>query len=161
MSLFESDTIKFLESHAIFQGVPPTDLAIIFPFLDYRTFEAGEAIIEESTVGHALYIVTDGAVEVTKEKLMSEGDAPRRVVLGVLRKGETFGEMEILDTFERSASVVAKEKTGTLVLAESSFHNIYECRPDAFKTIMLNIARDLSRRLRIANARLAELAGEE
>ena len=151
---FESDAIKFLESHHLFQGIPSTDLAIIFPFLTQRSFEAGDRITEEATPGDAIYVVTHGSVAITKRKPDGSGSA----LLGRLEKGATFGEMGLLEGSERSASVTAIEETGTLVLSDKAFQDIFAFRPEVYRMIMGNLARDLSRRLRDANTRIAELA---
>ncbi len=149
-----SDTIQFLESHHLFGGIPSKDLAIIFPFLGHISFEPGDRITEEATPGDAIYVVTEGSVAVTKRKPDGSGSA----LLDQLGKGATFGEMGLLEGSERSASVTAIEATDTLVLTDQAFKDIFAFRPETFRMIMVNLARDLSRRLRAANARIAELA---
>lgn len=151
---FESDTIKFLESHHLFHGIPSKDLAIVFPFLGTENFEPGDRITEEATPGDAIYVITEGSVAVTKRKPDGSGSA----FLESLGKGATFGEMGLLEGSERSASVTAVEKTETLVLTDQAFRDVFAFRPETYRMIMVNLARDLSRRLRAANARIAELA---
>ena len=151
---FESSTIKFLESHRLFQGIPSKDLAIIFPFLGSGQFEAGDRITEEATPGDAIYVITEGMVAVTKRKPNGDGSA----LLEKLDRGATFGEMGLLEGSERSASVTAVERTETLVLTDQAFRDVFAFRPETYRMIMENLARDLSRRLRSANARIAELA---
>ena len=151
---FESDTIKFLESHHLFRGIPSKDLAIIFPFLETKSFEAGDRITEEATPGDAIYVITEGSVAVTKRKPDGSGSA----FLESLDKGATFGEMGLLEGSERSASVTAREHTETLVLSDQAFRDVFTFRPETYRMIMGNLARDLSRRLRRANARISELA---
>ena len=89
--------------------------------------------------------------------LPGEGDSR---VLATLSQGDCFGEMEILDTMKRSASVITTEETKCLVLTTGTLMKIYGCRPEAYPIIVLNIARELSRRLRLADARIAELEDE-
>lgn len=158
MSAPESDTIAFLEGHVIFHGVPPQDLAILFPFLEFERFPARSVIIEESTRGNALYVITEGSVDVVKRLSVDPGDEKTKTIqLGVLGKGDCFGEMELLDTMARSASVIAREDTQCLVLTTGTFLRIFNCRPEAYPIIILNLARELSRRLRVATGRIAEL----
>ena len=68
----ESETITFLEDHIIFHGVPPQDLAIVFPFLEFENFPAGTVIVEEGGEGKALYVITKGSVDVVKNIPPSE-----------------------------------------------------------------------------------------
>jgi CRP/FNR family cyclic AMP-dependent transcriptional regulator len=156
MTAPETDTLSFLESHIVFHGIPEQDLAIIYPFLEFETFAADTAIIEEDTTGKALYVITTGSASVVKS-LPDEGDSR---VLATLSQGDCFGEMEILDTMKRSASVITTEETKCLVLSTGILMKIYGCRPEAYPIIVLNIARELSRRLRLADARIAELEDE-
>lgn len=151
---FESDTIQFLESHHLFRGIPSKDLAIIFPFLGSESFEPGDRITEEATPGDAIFVITDGSVAVTKRKPDGSGST----FLETLGKGATFGEMGLLEGSERSASVTAVEKTETLVLTDQAFKDVFTFRPETYRMMMGNLARDLSRRLRSANARISELA---
>ncbi len=150
----ESDTIQFLESHPLFSGIPSKDLAIIFPFLGNERFEPGDRITEEATPGDAIYVITEGAAVVTKRKPDGTGAA----LLEQLGEGSTFGEMGLLEGSERSASVTAVAPTKTLVLTDQAFRDVFAFRPETYRMIMGNLARDLSRRLRMANARIAELA---
>ena len=127
------------------------------PFLHFESFERGTAIIEESSEGNALYVITEGSVEVVKMLPKGPGGELRIAKLAELGQGDSFGEMELLDTMERSASVIAKDKTQCLVLTTGTFLKLYDVRPEAYRIITLNLARELSRRLRIADIRIAEL----
>ncbi len=153
MNSSASETISFLESHHIFHDVPSSDLAIIFPFLETRKFKSGEVIIQESSPGAAIFILTSGGVRITKRL----GDG-KDLLLNELEKGDTFGEMGLLEGSPTSATVTAKERTSALVLSAQAFQDIFAVRPGAFRAIMLNLAKDLSRRLRAADARIAELS---
>jgi CRP-like cAMP-binding protein len=154
-----SETIAFLESHHLFHGVPSGELAILFPFLEMRTFAAGDVIIQENSPGEAIYVIASGAVQVTKAK-PGKGTKGGSIALNELGKGDTFGEMGLLEGSGTSATVTAKQKTSVLVLSAQAFQDIFEIRPNAFRIIMLNLARDLSRRLRAADARIAKLSGD-
>jgi len=66
--------------------------------------------------------------------------------------------MELIDTQKRSATVTALIHTETLELTNMGLFKIFQRDPDAFRMVMMNLARDLSRRLRDADNRLAALA---
>jgi CRP-like cAMP-binding protein len=119
MSPTENETVSYLDTHVIFHGVPPQDLALMVPFLHFEKFEKGTAIIEESSKGNALYVITEGSVEVVKMLPEDPGGKPRTAKLAELRQGDSFGEMELLDTMERSASVIAKERSPPRALLSS------------------------------------------
>jgi CRP-like cAMP-binding protein len=75
-------------------------------------------------------------------------------MLGRLRQGDCFGEMALLDLFPRSASVRATAPCSALALSTASFHKLYETDVEQFAIVQMNIARELSRRLREADERL-------
>ena len=129
-------------------------MAIIFPFLGNERFEPGDRITHEDTPGLAIYVITTGSVAMTKRKPDGDGAA----LLERLEKGATFGELGMLEGGERSASVTAVEPTETLVLTDQAFRDVFTFRPETYRMMMSNLALDLSRRLRAANARIAELA---
>jgi CRP/FNR family cyclic AMP-dependent transcriptional regulator len=160
MKLFKKDPVACLESHVIFHGLAPEDLEVMVPHLDFEIFGKGDTIIEESSEGHALYIVTSGLVEVVKTLPELPGRKSLALQLTQLRPGDCFGEMELLDTMKRSASVIAMKKTTCLVLTTGAFLKLYELRPEAYRIITLNLARELSRRLRTADNRIMEMDEE-
>ena len=84
------------------------------------------------------------------------GTAPLEPLALALRDAQAFcaaqrGKLEMPE-----AALTAVELTETLVLTDEAFRDIFTFRPDAYRHLMVNIAQDLSRRLRAANARTAE-----
>jgi len=70
------------------------------------------------------------------------------VTFAVLKSGNFFGEMAILETLPRSATVVADKTLTCFSLSSMAFYHLYESIPAQHSVLILNIARDLSRRLR-------------
>ncbi|MCK7509790.1 MAG: cyclic nucleotide-binding domain-containing protein [Desulfobacterales bacterium] len=66
-----------------------------------REYEDGEAIIREGDQDTWLYFLLSGKIRITKENLE----------IGVIdKKGEIFGEMRIIDSMHRSATVVGRRQ---------------------------------------------------
>ena len=74
-----------------------------------------------------------------------------------LGQGDCFGEMALMDLFPRSASVRAVEACSALELAASAFYGLYEKDLEQFALIQMNLGREVSRRLRLADERLFRL----
>jgi CRP/FNR family cyclic AMP-dependent transcriptional regulator len=68
--------------------------------------------------------------------------------LAILEEGATFGEMELIDIQCCVASVRALEDVKLLTLTNADMYRIYEDNLEAFAMIVMNIAREISRRLR-------------
>jgi len=80
--------------------------------------------------------------------LIKNFGTPDPVTLAVLGPGEFFGEMCILDLLPRCATVKAAGHATVVSVAASAFYHLYEKLPRQHSVLLLNIARDLSRRLR-------------
>jgi CRP-like cAMP-binding protein len=73
---------------------------------------------------------------------------PGEVELVTLGPKSFFGEMCILEAMPRSATVQAVAASRLFSLPAGAFHHLYKAMPAQYCILLLNIARDLSRRLR-------------
>lgn len=135
---------EYLQTHALFGGVASEDMAAIIPLLKEEQFAAGDYVVREGDEGSRMYFIRHGSVEVVKN---ADGEPGERQ-LAVLREGDTFGEMELIDIQNRSASIKALEALTVLSLGNEDMYEIFEHNQAAFIIILMNIAREISRRLR-------------
>ena len=99
-----------------------------------------------------MYVVHSGALAMSKC-----GEAGHAVRIAELGPGDFFGEMTLVEPQNRSGTVVAES---ACVLYELTAQNLYACyRADirAYVMVLQNINRELCRRLRRADGRIAEL----
>ncbi len=144
-----------LRSSPLLHGMGEDDLESLLSTAERRLYEAGDRIVEEGTPSDCLFILAGGSVRVTKVA----GDAV--VELCVLEdSGEFFGEMSLIDILPRSASVVAGEQTRILAFPKRVLTTLFTKVPRVQMTLILNIARNLSLRLRDADELIAKLALE-
>jgi CRP-like cAMP-binding protein len=130
---------SFLSRLPVFAGVDAEALALLSQLTTTRECAAGEVIVREGEPGDRMYFVRSGRVRVVK--------APA-VTLAEFGPGDFFGEMSLVESVVRSASVVALEPTQVCTLRGRDFYELYCKRPDQYGVVILNIARDLARRLR-------------
>ena len=117
----------------------------------------GSIIVEEGSPGDTLFMLCEG--EVLIEKAAGKGG---RVELARLSTaGEFFGEMVFVDVMPRSATVRASRPTRLLAFHLERLRAFFDAHPGAHLTIVLNIARMLSKRLREADQRIVELTGDD
>ncbi len=112
----------------------------------------GEAIFREGDEANAMYVVLAGEMEVTKK---SRGAVDARVA--VLGPGDWFGEMSIVDIQPRSATVRALAPGRLIRVSAADLDSLYRHDVRSYAIIVLNLARELSRRLRVADGILADL----
>lgn len=109
-----------------------------------KDYSLGDVVVSEDSYGDTLYIITEGAVEVVINLGMDD-----ETVLARLEKRDFFGEMCIIEAAPRSASVRAVKGPTTLyALSRKDIYHLYEKSPKQFSILILNIAREISRRLR-------------
>jgi len=113
-----------------------------------KLYHKSEVIFEKSSTGEEMYIVCSGKVH-----LYAKLQNGRRTVLAVLKPGEHFGEMALVDRSPRSATAVAmQDNTALVVLDKPKFLYLVQQQPDFAFTIM----ETLSKRIRDTNAQLAQ-----
>lgn len=101
------------------------------------------SIIKEGEPGNHLFLIESGSVRVCKRCGL-----PDETELDRLGSTEFFGEMCILETLPRSATVQAITDVVLFRISSIAFYHLHQEMPDQFSILVLNIARDLSRRLR-------------
>ncbi|MBI4662167.1 MAG: cyclic nucleotide-binding domain-containing protein [Verrucomicrobia bacterium] len=104
---------------------------------------AGDTILQEGEPGNDLFLIESGSVRICKKC-----GQPGETELDRLGPGEFFGEMCILETLPRSATVQATSDVVLLRISSMTFYHLHQRLPDQFSLLLLNVARDLSRRLR-------------
>lgn len=114
-----------------------------------KSYPKNSVILFEDDPGDALYVVLSGQV-----KVVLIGEDGREVILSILRDGDFFGEMSLIDDQPRSAHVIATEDSNLLVLRRDDFRRSIEESP----RIALGLLRALSRRLRRADDKIGSLA---
>jgi CRP-like cAMP-binding protein len=119
-----------------------------------RNFSAGDWIVREGDEGHAFFILVDGDVEVIKH-----ADSPHAVALATLNQGATFGEMCVLGPMSRAASIRALTVVKVIEIKAATLHHLYQKMPDQYAIVLLNLARDLARRLSQLDEAFAARAG--
>ena len=139
-------TAGFLQQQPLFGGVDDQAMTAIMPLLREENFASGELIVREGDQGDSLFVICSGSVEVLKSS--PEAEAPFGERIAVLKVGDVIGEMELIDMQNRSATVRALEPVSTLALSNGDLFRIYESDLPTFALLVLNLARELSRRLR-------------
>ena len=124
-----------------------------------KIYEPGEVIISEFEPGDTFYLIQSGMVQLAK---CANGTQKN---LDILKNGELFGEMAILDNSPRSATCIAKRKVKCLEFSKENFEDLITGNPMiSLKLLKLFCKRiyDQKRRFRglvikDPNARIADV----
>jgi CRP-like cAMP-binding protein len=121
--------------------------------LQQRRVAPGSTVFQEGDAAHDMFVVLDGEVEVLKKS--RRGRVQRVAILG---PSDAFGEMSIIDVQPRSATVRTLAPTRLLRIAAEDLDALYRHDVKSYAIVVLNVARDLSRRLRVTDGILADIA---
>jgi len=127
----------------IFAGLDDHALEILLEHAGRMVTQEGGVIAQEGEVNHCMYLIESGEVCIIKNF-----KTPNPVQLAVLGAGDFFGEMCILETLPRCATGKAVGEATVISIASSAFYHLYQKAPKQYGILVLNMARDLSRRLR-------------
>ena len=135
-----ADNIEFLKHVALFQDLDRKSLEAIANAAVEQSYTVGQEIVRQGDTGVGAFIIKKGRVEAVQDRTGNEHK------LAVLKTGDMFGEMALLDEFPRSATVRALEPTTCLGIQRWHFKGILESHPQ----IALALLPVLTKRLRNA-----------
>ena len=127
----------------LFENLTTRQLLDLARVVKNEQFREGETIIKESEDGDAMFVITEGAVEISKGGTS----------LGKLNVSSCFGEMAVFEKEKRSATVSATCKTKLLRIDGRSLIELMEEQP----TVAISICQYLSERLNQLNNRIEEV----
>lgn len=145
--------LNMLREMPILGGVRDDVLALLIDDAAERRLAPGEVLFEEGAAGDTMYLIEDGELVVLRRRDSAD------CLLNRLGVGDCVGEMSFIDLGPRSASVVAATEARVLELTHGTLLGLYERDLEQFALIQMNMAREMSRRLRAADDSSTWFAG--
>ena len=152
MAVSSPDLKAFLLATPFFGGLSDASLDLLVSMLVERRFDVGATVVAEGEQGRSMFIVHSGELEVSKR-----ADFGRVIRMAGLEPDDFFGEMTLIEMQNRSATVVAQSPTVLYELAARNLYTYYKADIQAYVMVLQNINRELCRRLRRADNRIAEV----
>jgi len=145
-----SDRIReLLASVELFGEMNEEEIDDLTALAQIKKLEKDNTVFHAGDPADAVFVVASGRVKV----VITSSDG-KEFILTVLGAGQVFGEMALLESAPRSASVVTLSAVEVLVISRSDFQRLLESNP----RISLRLMAILSRRLRRANSKMESLA---
>ncbi len=145
-------TASELRNIGLFGALNDEVLEFLCSMLTVQSPGAGDVLFREGDEARAMFVVLNGEVEILKKS--STGVDARVAVLG---PGDWFGEMGVVDIQPRSATVRALAPSRLVRFTAQDMDALYRHDVRSYSIVILNLARELSRRLRVADGILADL----
>jgi putative two-component system response regulator len=122
----------------LFASLPQPALADLARHAQIRSYEAGSTIFEEGDHGDCMHVLRSGAVKVVRPSHDED------VVLDVLGPGKVFGELAVLNSSPRTATLVALADSTTVVVDKGGFDLVLDSHPAAVREMLGTVARSLT-----------------
>jgi CRP/FNR family cyclic AMP-dependent transcriptional regulator len=137
---------EFLSRTPIFAGLPARVIELIADSMRIVRAVVGEQVLREGDAARSMFVVHEGELEIFKH-----GPGGVEHKLAILAPGDCVGEMSLIDIQPRSATARARSAATLYVLDLSEIATLYRSDVEAYALLVLNISREISRRLRCAD----------
>src|SRR4051794_1795687 len=122
----------------LFASLPQPALADLARHARVCTYPAGSTIFEEGDHGDCMHVLRSGAVKVVRPSHDED------IVLDVLGPGKVFGELAVLNSSPRTATLVALADASTVVVDKDGFDLVLDRHPAAVREMLGTVARSLT-----------------
>jgi len=145
-----ASVVTTLKQADIFDGLTPTQLELIGSICVEKQYNSGDMLFKENTPGDGLYVIVNGSVEIQVDPSLVAGHfVGDPYTLATLRRGQSFGEIALVDEGYRSASArVAQFDTRLIHIPRESLMLLCDTYPALGYRLMRNLAADLAMKIR-------------
>jgi CRP/FNR family cyclic AMP-dependent transcriptional regulator len=155
-----SANINILKQTDIYYNLTPTQLELIANLCQERTYQTGEIIFYEGSNSDELYIIVQGSIDILVNPSLVSCQADQKlesVTIATLRRGQSFGEIALVDQGLRSATArTALDNTRLLIIPSKKLLQLCETYPNLGYRLMFNMAADLALKIRSTDLRIRE-----
>jgi len=142
--------LEFLKKVNLFENLSVNELEKIERISRMEAYSKGDVIFKEGTPGDQCYVITNGEVRISKF-IPNIGEE----ALAVLKPGDYFGEMALIDTFPRSANAIANSDVALLAINKTDLDKILIMDRELGYKLLWAFTKTLSKRLRETNEKMA------
>ena len=151
-----NNMVNFLNQSDIFYQFTPTQLELVANLCQEVVFNAGDLIFQENSSSKELYVIAQGEVDILINRGIGNIEK-KETAVARLRRGQSFGEVALVDEGLRSASARASQKdTRLLIIQREKLIILCETYPQLGYRLMYNLAADLAMKIRNTDLRIRE-----
>lgn len=150
-----ANDVDRLREVGLFGGLNDAALTELAHAHELMELDPGASVFREGEPGREMYVVLDGEVELLRNVRGSEAH------VASVARNDWFGEMSMLDILPRPTSARVVRPVRLLRLTCHDLDSLYRRDMKAYALLVLNIAREMSRRLRTVDARLTDITSTE
>ena len=144
-------TANILKNVTIFKGLNNNQLVKLAALCDELSFEEEDRIFEKNSCDKDIYILINGRVNIE----VSLGDGiEESASLHIVKPGQPFGEIALVDGNPRSAAAVVLKKSEVFKILKDDIENLFKSDIEIGYIVMKNIASLLCDRIRKTSGQL-------
>ena len=153
-----TDIVNYLKQSDTFYQFTPTQLELVATLCQEVMLNEGEVIFRENSGSKELYIIAQGEVNIRISSPPEAGEAEGKdLLIATLRRGQSFGEVALVDEGLRSATAIAAQKeTRLLLIPRDKLIMLCDTYPQLGYRLMYNLAADLATKIRNTDLRIRE-----
>jgi CRP-like cAMP-binding protein len=145
--------INVLRQTDVFYDLTESQMEMVADLCSTAAYKQGETIFEENSASDELYIIANGEIDISVSPVMvqpsSTGQPAQPLTIATLRRGQSFGEVALVDQGLRSASArCVSKKVRMLIIPSEKLIQLCDSNPDLGYRLMRNIAADLAFKIR-------------
>ena len=144
----DSEKLALLRQVELLQGIDTADVELIAQQMTDEFYTDGDVVVREGDPGDRMFLLLTGTMHVYVER------DDKVITYARLRAGQCFGEMALIESAPRSATVQAEASSHCLTLSRQGFLDLLNDHPNISPGIM----KDLSGRLRGMNVQVQDYA---
>jgi len=147
------DLAELLGKAALFAGLSPVHRARLATIGSEEAHKVGDLVFKEGDAGDCFYLILDGAIRIGRQ-IAGMGEE----ALAILRSGDCFGEMSLVDDAPRSADARVHESCRLFVVRKGDMEDLMFVDRSLAHDLLWNMVRMLTKRLRETDDKLTFLA---
>ncbi len=152
---------SFLRETELFYNLSPLQLELVDSVCEEKPYRESEIVFPENSHEKELYLIFRGEVEIFVNPALvspNPGAISKPEVIASLLRGQSFGEVALVDQGVRSAGARASARdTVLLKISRERLLNLCNSYPELGYRVMLNLAHDLAQKIRNADLKIREV----
>ncbi len=136
----------------LFRELTPSEMDVLLSISKEKQIKKNNFVFREGDVGDAFYLIISGSVRISTI-VPGVGEE----ALTILKEGEYFGEMALIDDAPRSASAIAHEDTLLLGIEKDNFRRLLAQETGMAYKLLWVFTKTLSARLRKTDEQLKSI----
>jgi len=144
--------VTFFLGIPLFSRMNAEEVKLVARHMNVIELQPGEVLFEEADRGNFMCFIAHGSLDVIKQS----ANSGKEIVITSLRKGQSIGEMSVIESLPRSATIKARDNAKLFILSQAAFDLILNRHANIGIKLLKGVAILLSNNLRKTSSRLAD-----